>query len=221
MPCLVLSSYSLTEPIIPGDVTFGTGNSDFRDAPISYYYDAAYSGIFLRPQDLVGIPNGATITRIEFQTELLTNGNYEKFLTDRYLYQVPASFTSFPLNCRVSGTSSTDTAYNNAITNYVQTDVNLVMSIVKVSSDPGIKWRGFDLQIPYTGFDNTKNLCIIYNCRDTQFAGGSQTYPRIKCVFGANTRLFYNDRKDNSTYTLNDFVNFQSSYRPNIKILYI
>jgi hypothetical protein len=92
------------------------------------------------------------------------------------------------------------------------------MTIVKISADPNITWRGFDLQIPYTGFDNTKNLCIIYNCKDTQYAVGTQQYPRIKCVFGSNTRLFYNDRKDNSTYSLTDFVNFQASYFPNIKI---
>jgi len=222
MPCLVLNSYSLENPIQPGDTEIGNGTANFRDAPISYYYDNAYSGIFLTPTQLAGIPNGATITRIEFETELLTNGTYEKFLTDRYLYQVPASFTSFPENCRVDGTSSNDPTYNNAITNSVQTDVNLDMTIVKVSADPNILWRGFDLQTPYTGFDNTKNLIIIYNCRDTQFAGGSQSYPRIKCVFGSNTRLFYNDRRDNLAYPLTTFVNFQSSYLyfPNIKIFY-
>ena len=91
---------------------------------------------------------------------------------------------------------------------------------MKVSSDPNIMWRGFDLQTPYTNFDNTKNLIIIYNCRDPNLASGTQTYPRIKCVFGTNTRLFYNDRKDNSTYPLTAFVNFQSSYFPNIKIFY-
>lgn len=220
MPCLVLNSYSLKEPIIPGDITFGTGTSNFRDAPISYYYMASYSGIFLRPQDLVGIPNGATITRIEFQTEILTNGTYDKYKTDRYLYQIAPTFSNFPSNCRVNGTSSTDTAYNNAIENYQQTDQDLEMTIVKVSADPDIVWRGFDLQTPYTGFDPTKCLAIIYNCRDTQYPVGTQSYPRIKCVFGSNTRLFYNDRKDNSIYPLTTFVNFQSSYRPNIKIFY-
>lgn len=220
MPCIVISSYSLTTPIQPGDAEIGVGTSNISDAPISYYYMASYTGIFLTPTQLSGIPNGATITRIEFQTEILTNGTYDKYLTDRYLYQTPASFTSFPVNCRVDGTSSSDTTYNNAITNYQQTDINLEMTIVKVSADPDIVWRGFDLQTPYTGFDNTKNLSIIYNCRDTQYVPGSQTYPRIKGVFGSNTRLFYGDRKDNSIYPLTTFVNFRSSYYPNIKIFY-
>lgn len=220
MPCITVNSYNFAQQIQPGDTEIGNGTSNFRDAPISYYYDNAYSGIFLTPTQLSGIPNNAKITRIEFETELLTNGTYEKFLTDRYLYQVPASFTSFPQNCRVNGTSSTDTTYNNAITNYQQTDINLEMTIVKVSADPDILWRGFDLQTPYTGFDNTKNLCIIYNCRDPNFAFGTQSYPRIKCTFGSNTRLFYNDRRDNNPYPLTQFVNFQASYFPNIKIFY-
>ena len=220
MPCIIVNSYNFESQIIPGDSEIGNGNSNFRDAPISYYYDNSYSGIFLTPTQLSAIPNNATITRIEFETELLTNGTYEKFLTDRYMYQVPANFTSFPENCRVDGTSSTDTTYNNNISNSVQTDVNLNMTIVKVGADPDIKWRGFDLQTPYTGFDNSKNLCIIYNCRDTQFAGGSQSYPRIKCVFASNTRLFYNNRRDNLAYPLTTFVNFQASYFPNIKIFW-
>ena len=220
MPCVVLNSYSLESPIIPGDAEIGNGTSNFRDAPISYYYDNAYSGIFLTPTQLSAIPNGATITRIEFETEILTNGTYEKIDTDRYLYQVPSSFTSFPENCRVDGTSSTDTAYNNAITNYVQTDIDLEMTIVKVSADPNIVWRGFNLQTPYTNFDNTKNLCIIYNCKDPNYPFGTQSYPRILVQFGTNTRLFYNDRRDNLAYPLTTFVNFQSSYFPNIKIFY-
>lgn len=220
MPCITINSYNFAQQIQPGDTEIGTGTSNFRDAPISYYYDAAYSGIFLTPTQLSSIPNGATITRIEFETEILTNGTYDKYLTDRYLYQVPPSFTSFPSNCRVGGTSSTDTTYNNAITNYQQTDSNLTMTLVKVSADPDIVWRGFDLQTPYTGFDNTKNLCIIYNCKDTQYPIGAQSYPRIFVQFGTNTRLFYNDRKDSSTYSLTNFVNFQASYFPNIKIFY-
>ena len=220
MPCLVLNSYSLKNPIVPGDVIIGTGTSDFRDAPIAYYYDNAYSGIFLRPNQLSGIPNGATLTRIEFQTELLTNGVYVKEDVNRYIYQVPSTYSSFPLNCQVGGYSSTNLAYNNSITNYQQTDSLLNMTITKVSADPDIMWRGFDLQNPYTGFDNTKNLCIIYNCLDPDYALGTQTYPRIKCVFGANTRLFYNDRRDNNPYSLTDFVNFQASYFPNIRIYY-
>jgi hypothetical protein len=218
MPCLVLNSYSLTSPIVPGDVEIGSGTSNFRDAPIAYYYDNAYSGIFLTPTQLSAIPNGATITKIDFETELLTNGTYTKIDVNRYMYQVPSSFTSFPLNCRVDGTSSTDTTYNNAITNYQQTDSLLDMSITKISADPNIMWRGFNLQTPYTGFDNTKNLCIIYNCLDTDYALGTQTYPRIKTTFASNTRLFYNDRRDNNPYSLTDFVNFQASYFPNIKI---
>jgi hypothetical protein len=220
MPCITLNSYSLENPIVAGDTIIGTGTSNFRDAPIAYYYDNAYSGIFLRPAQLSGIPNGATLTRIEFQTELLTNGTYVKDDVNRYIYQIAPPFSNFPLNCQVGGYSSTDTAYNNAITNYQQTDSLLNMTIVKVSSDPNIMWRGFDLQNPYTGFDNTKCLAIIYNCLDTDYATGTQSYPRIKCVFGSNTRLFYNDRRDNNPYSLTDFVNFQASYFPNIRIYY-
>lgn len=220
MGVVVLNSYSLEEAIIPGDVTIGTGTSNFRDAPVAYYWDNSYSGIFLTANELSGIPNGATITRIEFETELLINGTYAKIDVNRYIYQVPPPFNSFPLNCRVDGTSSTDIIYNNAISNYQQTDNLLNMTITKVSTDPNIKWRGFDLQTPYTGFDNTKNLCIIYNCLDTDYALGAQTYPRIKCVFGTNTRLFYNDRRDNNPYSLTNFVNFESSYKPNIRIYY-
>jgi hypothetical protein len=220
MPCITLNSYALENPIVPGDVIIGTGTDNYRDAPIAYYYDNAYSGIFLRVNQLSGIPNGATLTRIEFQTELLTNGTYEKFDTNRYIYQVPQPYNNFPSNCQVGGYSSTDTAYNNAITNYQQTDSLLNMTITKVGSDPNIMWRGFDLQNPYTNFDNTKNLCIIYNCLDPNYAPGTQQYPRIKCVFGSNTRLFYNDRRDNNPYSLTDFVNFQASYRPNIRIYY-
>lgn len=218
MPCVVLNSYSLENPIVPGDTTIGSGTSNFRDAPISYYYDNAYSGIFLTPTQLSAIPNGATITKIDFETELLTNGTYTKILVNRYMYQVPSSFTSFPLNCRVDGTSSTDTTYNNAITNYQQTDSALDMTIVKISADPNIMWRGFNLQTPYANFDNTKNLCIIYNCLDPDYALGTLTYPRIKTNFGTYTRLFYNDRRDNAVYNLTDFVNFQASYFPNIRI---
>lgn len=220
MPCLILNSYSLESPIVPGDTEIGSGTTNFRDAPISYYFDNAYTGIFLTPTQLSAIPNGATITRIEFETELLTNGTYTKVAVNRYLYQVPSSFTSFPQNCRVGGTSSTDTTYNNAITNYQQTDSNLNMTIVKVSANPNIMWRGFDLQTPYTGFDNTKNLCIIYNCLDPNYALGTQSYPRIKTTFGTNTRLFYGDKRDNNPYPLTTFVNFQASYFPNIKIFW-
>lgn len=138
MPCIIINNYNFVTPIVPGDTEIGSGTSNFRDAPISYYFEASYSGIFLTPTQLSAIPNGAKITRIEFETEMITNGVYNKYLVDRYLYQVPASFTSFPKNCRVNGTSSTDTTYNNAITNNQQTDINLEMTLVRVASDPSI-----------------------------------------------------------------------------------
>ena len=209
-----------TPPITPGDVIIGSGTTNFRDAPVAYYYDNSYSGIFLTPSQLSGIPNGATITKIEFETELLTNGTYSKIDVNKYMYQVPATFTSFPSNCRVNGYSSTDTTYNNAINNYQQVDSLADMTIVKISSHPNVMWRGFNFVSPYQNFDNTQNLCIIFNCLDSDYAPGSQTYPRIKSTFGTYTRAFYNDKRDNSPYNLTDFVNFQASYFPNIRIHY-
>lgn len=219
MPCTFINPY-LQQQIIPGDTEIGNGTSNFRDAPVAYYYDNSYMGLFLTPSQIAAIPTGASITRVEFETEITTNGTYAKIDVNRYMYQVPSSFSSFPINCRVNGTSSTDTTYNNAITNYQQTDSLLDMTITKISSDPNIMWRGFDLQTPYSNFDNTKNLCIIYNCLDPNYAPGSQSYPRIKATFGSNTRLFYADRRDNNEYSLTDFVNFQASYYPNVKIFW-
>ena len=83
MPCITVNSYNFAQQIIPGDTEIGNGTSDFRDAPYSFYYDASYSGIFLTPTQLSGIPNNATITRVEFEYEILTNGVYDKILINR------------------------------------------------------------------------------------------------------------------------------------------
>jgi hypothetical protein len=216
MPCLLINSYSFNQPIQSGDSIIGTGTSVERDTPMSFYYNYSYSGMFLTPTQLSAIPNGATITRLEYQYEIPTNGTYSITNVDSYMFQTPASYTRFPSgNTRVSGNSS---SWDFDITNYFQTEYSTSISYQKISSDPNIQFRGFNLTNPYSNFDNTKNLCIVFNSTPASYTSGSQTYPRILGTSGNNFGTSYFDERDGSAYSLNDFVNFQLSFYPNIKI---
>ncbi len=218
MPCIYISGQNFANPIIPGDTTIGTGTSNERDFPNSFYYDYSYSGTLLKASQLSAIPNGATINRIEWEYEILTNGTYEINNVDMYLFQCPATYTAFPTNTQVSGFSSTDTTWNNSITNYFQTEYSTTTTFVKVSADPNIKYRGFNLTNSYANFDNTKNLAIVFLNNDGVYQGGTQSYPRVKGTFTSNGGTCYFDERDNTPYTLTTFVNKQLNFFPNLKI---
>ena len=210
--------YTYTNGVLPGDVEIGNGTSIERDMPYSFYYYYSYSGMLLNPTQLSAIPNGATITKIEFQYEFLKNVNYQVENVDMYMFQNPSSFTNFPDNTRINGYSQSDTNWNNSITNYFQTESDTTIPLVKTSADPKIKWSGLTLTNPYENFDNTKNLIIIFNCKDGYYSSGSQSYPRVKGTFSSNNGGTCYFDTALSPYTLNDFVNKQLSFFPNIKI---
>jgi hypothetical protein len=218
MPCIFISSQSFENPIIPGNTTIGSGVGNQRDMPNSFYYDYSYSGVLLTPTQLSAIPNGAKITRIEYEYEVLTNGNYLIENVDMYMFQTPASFTIFPDNTRINGYSQSDTAWNNSITNYFQTEYGTTIQVLKVSADPNIMWRGLTLTNKYENFDNTKNLIIVFNNKDGDYAIGTQSYPRVKGSTSNNGGTCYFDRRDNTVYQLTDFVNKQLSFFPNMRI---
>tara|TARA_R110000868_G_scaffold402116_1_gene678153 strand:+ start:169 stop:837 length:669 start_codon:yes stop_codon:yes gene_type:complete len=221
MPVLNLNSFDLENPIIPGDITIGSGTSTQRDVPISFYYNYSYSGQFLTPTQLAGIPNGATITKIEWEYEILTNGTYEIVDVDMYMFQVDSTYTRFStLQQQVNGFSTSDTAWNNAISNYIQIENDATISYVKVSADPNIQYRGFELTNSYTNYDNTKNLCIVFNSNDGAFQPGTFTYPRILTTFATNGNTYYANETDSAPYSDTSIVNYQLSYTPNIKIFY-
>tara|TARA_R110000796_G_scaffold4086_5_gene15593 strand:+ start:5049 stop:5717 length:669 start_codon:yes stop_codon:yes gene_type:complete len=221
MPCIIINGYSETPAVQPGDTTIGTGTSNERDMPINFYYDYSYSGILLTPTQLSAIPNNATINRIEWEYEIVTNGTYTINNVDMYMFQTPSTYTGFPNNTQVSGLSGTDTTWNNSITNYTQTESSTIVEYVKPSSDPNIKYRGFNLTIPYASFDNTKNLSIVFLNNDGVYQPGTQSYPRVKGTFSSNNGgTCYFDERDNTPYTLTNFVNKQLSFFPNIKIFY-
>ena len=186
--------------------------------PNSFYYDYSYSGVLLTPTQLSAIPNGAKITRIEYQYEVLTNGNYLIENVDMYMFQTPSSFTIFPDNTRINGYSQSNTAWNNSITNYIQTESNTTIQVLKVSADPNIMWRGLTLTTKYENFDNTKNLIIVFNNKDGDYAIGTQSYPRVKGSTSNNGGTCYFDRRDNTVYQLTDYVNKQLSFFPNMRI---
>jgi hypothetical protein len=218
MPCVVLNSYSLTPSIVPGDAEIGTGISNQRNMPVNFYYNYSYSGMMLKASQLSAIPSGATIDRIEFKYEILTNGTYDRTDVNMYMYQVDATYSAFPSNTRVNGYSQSDLTYNSSITNYKQTLTNSSYDLIKISSDPNITFRGIDLQTPYTGFDNTKNLVIIFNNLSGFYVPGSQSYPRVKGTTLNNGGTCYFDYRDSSAYALTDFVNIQLSFMPIIKL---
>ena len=219
MPCIVISGQDFATPIQPGDVEIGNGTSNERDMPNNFYYDYSYSGTLLKASQLSAIPNGATINRIEWEYEIVTNGTYTINNVDMYMFQTPSSYTGFPSNTRVSGLSSTDTTWNNSITNYFQTEYSTTIEFIKPSADPNIKWRGFNLTNSYNNFDNTKNLAIVFLNNDGNYQAGTQSYPRVKGNFSSNNGgTCYFDERDNTPYTLTDFVNKQLSFFPNIRI---
>jgi hypothetical protein len=221
MPCVLISSYSFGSPAItPGNVEIGSATSNERDMPINFYYDYSYSGILLTPTQLANIPNYATINRIEWEYEIVTNGTYTINNVDMYMFQTPSSYTIWPNNTQVSGQSGTDTTWNNSITNFIQTESSTTVEYVKVSSDPNIKWRGFNLTTQYSGFDKTKNLCITFNNLDGDYQAGTQSYPRVKGNATNNGGTCYFDERDNTPYALTNFVNKELNFFPNIRLYY-
>lgn len=222
MPVLNLNSFDLENPIVPGDVTIGSGTSTQRDVPISFYYDYSYSGQFLTPTQLAGIPNGATITKIEWEYEIPSNGTFEIIDVDMYMFQVDSTYTRFSTSQQqVNGFSGDDTAWNNAISNYIQVENDATISYVKVSADVDIQYRGVELSTSYTNFDNTKNLCIVLNSGDGDYQTGTFTYPRILTTFATNGNTYYANERDSTPYSDTSIVNYEISYTPNIKIYWI
>ena len=220
MPCIIVNSYEFEQSIIPGNVEIGSSSSVERDYPVNFYFDYSYSGILLTPTQLSGIPNNATISRIEWEYEIVTNGTYTINNVDMYMFQTPSTYTIFPSNTRVNGYSQSDTAWNNSITNYVQTESLTTIQYVKVSSDFNLKWRGFNLTTTYPNFDNTKNLSIVFNNLDGVYQTGTQSYPRVLGNTTNNGGTCYFDERDNTPYALTDFVNKQLNFFPNLRIYY-
>ena len=221
MPCITLNSYDLQSSITPGDAEIGVGISVERDMPVDFYYYNSYSGTMLFASQLSAIPTGATIDRIEYKYEILTNGVYDRIGVDMYMYQVDATYSAFPTNTLVNGTSSSDTTYNSLITNSKQTLTNSSYDFTKVSGDPNITFRGIDLANPYTNFDNTKNLVIIFNQASGYYVPNSQSYPRVKgTTLNNGGTCYFNYRDGGGAYALTDTATIETGFMPIIKLFW-
>ena len=220
MPCVNLSSYSLANSIIPGNDEIGTGTSTQRDVPLSFYYRYSYYGQFLNTTQLTNIPDGASIYRIEWEYEILTDATYTRADSRLILFQVPSSNTRFSTTQQqVNGYSGNDATWNNSITNYVNVKNNFTYSLTKSSFEPNIRWRGTTLTTPYV-FNKSNCLCVLFKTDDGDYYLNASTYPRILTTFGTNNSTVFGNRKDGSAYAEDDIVNYQASYTPNIRIYY-
>lgn len=219
MPYLVNSTI-LKQPIVAGDVILNYGTSNERDCPYTNYYDYGYNCFFYTASELSAIPNGATIDKIAFQIEAPSNGTYEVIDQEVWIAQHDTA-TEFPLNMRIDGTSSTDTAWNMNFINYTKIYNGDTLGFTKVSADDNIVWR--DLLFP-TNFTWTagKAFCIFWLNNDGDYQVGTSSYPRCKgnSLSGSQPRYWANDFRDNTPYSNTAFATIDLTFRPNIRIYY-
>ena len=160
--------YRYIEPPIipesPHDYVFGVGSDSYvRDAPFTGYWNHSHSILMMDKSKLVGIPDGATITRLEFQYEKGSTGTYNISGFSIGMFQVPTPVPiEFPGNLKIDG-SSDDAAWNTSRTNtLIQCISNKDLSLVKTDLpdvDAPANYSGFDLDEPYTNYNSNLNLC--------------------------------------------------------------
>jgi archaellin len=169
---------------------------------------------------LSSIPNGATIDKIAFQIEAPSNGTFNVNNQEVWIAQHDTA-TEFPLNMRVNGTSATDTTWNNNFINYSKVYNGSTLGFTKQGGEPNIVWRDLLFTTGYSWVAN-KPFCIFWLNGDGNYKGGTSSYPRGKGdnLSGSQPRYYALDFQDNTPFTATTFVNYDLSFRPNIKIFY-
>jgi hypothetical protein len=217
MPCVILNSYSVEQPITAGDDIFGTGSNNERDTPIAYYYDFSYSVNMIRSTE-INIPNGAKLDKIAFEVETLTNGTYLRNNCDIYIAQT--NYNIFPSNLQINLQSATDSVWNSSLSNQ-QFQGGQTIGFYKVSADPNIVWRDYIFPANYI-YDNSKSLIFSIHNNTDNYVLGTQSYPRTlgTNLSGTQPALMATNRRDNSAYPSTQVVNVDLTFRPNFRIYY-
>jgi hypothetical protein len=228
MPCPVIANSQRFAPVAPpagsGDIIFGNSipTTYVYDGMMNYYWEYNYGVLFISAAQMsaAGVPNGANITSLNFHVDNYSTGTYPENQIEVYMAEMPTTFSQLPLNLRVNLTSVTDTAWNLAV-NPVQIASSINSTYVQASGDPQ---RNFNPVLTFpVGFTYTagKNLIISLNSKSGVYVYGTSSNPRWvgQTLAGSQPRLFCSDyRASGGVYPSTHVVNYNATFRPNIRI---
>lgn len=214
-------------PVTPGDLTLVYGsqvhNTSYQGV-VNYWYEYNYSCQFIPAAELTSIPNNAHIYKIQFQVDNSTNGIYTESKIDMWMGSVLPSYTQFPLNVRVNLDSATDGTWNNQLFSFGKTKVisNGSRTYQQVTADPDFdRWVDltFDFNFTYTAGNA---LCYSFLSSSGLYTSGSSTNPKHKGInlSGTQPRLWAQDDAISSPFFDTSFVNYDLTFKPNIKIFW-
>jgi hypothetical protein len=230
MPCSCLINSNIissTPPITPGslDVIYGTQDktSNPYEGMYDYYYEYSYSVLFIDKSFLTGIPSGATIDSFNFEVYNTGNGTYEENALTCYMAKAPSSYTQLPTNLRLNLSSVTDTAWNADVTPvFIGSGINT--TYIQTGADPNRNWYPtFDVPTSFTYTTGT-SLVISLNRKSGTYTPGTSSYPRWtgQVLSGTQPRIWCQDNRvpSQGAFVDTQVVNYNSTFRPNIRINY-
>ena len=214
-------------PPVDGDLEINYGslrNSPIYQGVVNYYYEYSYSCHFIPANQLTSIPDGAHIYKIQFQVDNSTTGVYEEKNIDMWMAQVLPSSTEFPLNMRINLDSATDGSWNNQIFSLGRTKVisNGTRIYTQTNADPGIdRWVDIDFDFNFT-YQAGLAICYSLLSSSGEYTPGSSSNPKHKGIrlSGTQPRLWCQGQSYTSKIFDTDFVNYDSTFRPNIKLFW-
>lgn len=225
---MLINPYIYSPPVVPGDLEINYGNDVHTNysyqGVVNYWYEYNYSAHFIEASRLTAIPNGANIYKIQFQVDNSTNGTYEEKVIDMWMGSVLPTYTEFPSNLRVNLDSGTDITWNNQIVSFGKTKVisNGTRTYQQVTADPNLnRWVDINFDSDFY-YNQGQALCYSFLSSSGQYVSGSSTNPKHKGInlSGTQPKLWAQANSISQQFDATTFVNYDATFRPNIKIFW-
>jgi len=203
------------------DIIFGNNLvQPAYDGMMDFYWEYNYAIIFLTASQLSSVPNGAVINKLNFEIDNTGTGIYDENNIQIFMATAPATRTELPSNLRINLTSGTDTAWN-AEVSPVQITSSVNTTYQQQSGDPQRNWLP-EVTLPTTfTYTAGTNLIISMNSKSGTYTPGSSANPKWvgKTLTGTQPKIFCSAyRYSGGAYPATTFVNYNSTFRPNIRL---
>ena len=135
-----------------------------------------------------------------------------------------STYTEFPLNLRVNLDSATDGTWNNQLFAFGKTKVisNGTRTYQQVTADPDInRWVDIDFDFNFY-YQAGNSLCYSLLSSSGLYTSGSSSNPKHKGInlSGTQSRLWAQEDAISTPFYDNSFVNYDATFRHNIKIFW-
>ena len=206
------------------DVIYGNefNSTDTYSGMLDFWYKFNYGILFLTADQLNSMPDGAVIESFSFENETGSENGTVTFVESKItvtMAEAPSSFTQLPENLRINLTSGTDASWNSSVTPVlIDNDASSTPHSTVVT---GRNWEPtVVLKTPWS-YTPGNNLILSLNSATNDYVGGALSNPKWygQVLSGTNhNRIFCRNATDSGQYLQTAYVNYDNTFRPNIRV---